>query len=74
MPRLGPWVVNPQKQPEVDRDQSPNSSPNAVVDLLAIALPLSNRREFANRWGLPLIIMAIHSHGAFTDAPLARLS
>ena len=45
MPRLGPPVVNPQKQPVVVSDQVASRSPNAVVFVLAIARPLSIRRK-----------------------------
>ena len=43
MPRLGPPVVNPQKQPVVVSDQVASRSPNAVVFVRAIASPLSNQ-------------------------------
>ena len=40
MPKLGPPVVSPQKQPVVVRDQVTSKMPNAVVFILAIAQSL----------------------------------
>ena len=42
-----PAVVNPQKQPVVVRDHVTSKMPNAVVFILAIASPFSNRRELS---------------------------
>jgi hypothetical protein len=45
MPKLGPPVVRPQKQPVVVSDQVTSKIPKAVVLILAIANPFSSRRE-----------------------------
>src|SRR5689334_6458660 len=44
MPKLGPPVVNPQKQPVVVREQVTSTIPSAVVLILAIANPFCSRR------------------------------